>query len=373
MRMRLLDDALKVGAFSALLATSGGVHGQVIITASDMFNQLGQYYRAYANKNDAPVAGRLGTTGGPQVWDFVNGPKDQIYRFDYVSVTDSGHGADFGKAKVAERKTSELDGARAWLYFEQVPGLGRRTYGFYDITFSGAQPSTPFKTPILDFPETIRYKDTWATATSYTTEIFTIDTGPDPDDPEDTGGSFSIPAVFNYSSTATVDAFGIINLPGLGFGEGLRVNELVTYDVQVDLGLGDGFFTVATEYVRNYYFLMEDHGIAVQITSKQETQPPSNDFAVAASFVRLFETNHGAGDRPPDGVTGFKITLGKDKILLNWDRIGSAKAYRIEYTGDPANPGSWKTLGSQTTDNFLIDSNFLGSPTRFYRVVALSN
>jgi len=41
---------------------------QVTINASDMFNQVGQYFRAYANDAAAtvPVTGLLGTIGGPQ-------------------------------------------------------------------------------------------------------------------------------------------------------------------------------------------------------------------------------------------------------------------------------------------------------------------
>lgn len=372
--MNLFENAIKLGTIIVMLAAPSvaRAQGAVTITADDMFNTIGQWYRAYANTDDVGVSGRLGTTGGPQVWDFVNGPKDQIYRFDYVSVTDGGNGADFPKAKVAERMTTEGDGTKKWLYFEQVAGIGRQTYGFYDAKFSADQPSNPFKSPIVDFPAAIHYQGTWSTSTSFSTDILTIDTAPDPNIPDDAGGGgFNIPTIINYSSTATADAFGIINMPGIGFGEGLRVNELVTYDIQVDLGFGDGFQTVATEYIRNYYWLMEDHGIAVQITSKQETQPPSENFTTAASFVRMFETNHTTGDRPPDGVTGLKVTFGKDRVLLNWDRFGSAKTYRVEYTGNLSDRNSWKVLGTPVPDNFMFDITITSDQARFYRVVGL--
>lgn len=371
--MNLFENAVKLGTIFVMLAASSvaRAQGAVTITADDMFNTIGQWYRAYANQNgnDVVVAGRLGTTGGPQVWDFTSGPKEDVYRYDYVSVGDGGNGSGFANAKVAERTTFESDGTKTWLYFEQVPGLGRRIYGTHTEIKSPLQPTAPFKFPIVDFPDTIRYKDTWATATSWEAIIFTIDTGPDPDDPDDLGGSLDIPALINYSSTATADAFGIINLPGIGFGEGLRVNYLTTLEVQVDLG--DGFQTVATEYIRTYYWLMEDRGIAVQIASKQETQLPAENFTTAASFVRMFETNHTAGDRPPDGVTGLKVTFGKDRVLLNWDRFGSAKTYRVEYTGNLSDKNSWKVLGTPVADNFMFDITITSDQARFYRVVGL--
>jgi hypothetical protein len=370
--MNLLKYPINAGTFLGILSTAWLAQAQVTITSEDMFNQIGQYYLAYASKGDVVIGSKvLGTTGGSQLWDFTTGPKDDTYRFDYVAPTDGGHGADFPKAKVAERKKEQIKGSTAWLYFEQVPGLGRQTYGFYDPEFSADQPSTPFKTPIVDFPDTIHYRDTWSTSTSFRSDI-SFGAPPDPDDPDDTGGSFSIPVLFNYTSTAVADAFGLINLPGVGFGGCLRVNELVTYDIQADL-FGDGEFqTVATEYIRNYYWLMEDHGIAVQITSKQQDSIPSNDFTTAASFVRMFETNHQIGTSAPpapDGITGLKLTYGKASVLIKWDTTSAVKTYKVEYTTNLGSKNSWIPLGVSTTNNFMLDTSVPSASSRFYRVI----
>src|SRR4029434_509458 len=74
------------------------LQAQVSITASDMFNQPGQYYKAYANATNhtsVSVSAMLRNTGGPQLWDFTSGPSDVIYRFDYLAATNAPHSADF--------------------------------------------------------------------------------------------------------------------------------------------------------------------------------------------------------------------------------------------------------------------------------------
>lgn len=349
-------------------------HAQVTITSKDLFNQIGQYYRAYANKGSVSVSGKLGIAGGPQVWDFTTGPTDQIYRFDYVAVNDGGHGEDFPKATFAERKTEEATGSQNWLYLEQVPGVGRRVYGFYDSDVNPNHPSVKFSEAIVDFPETINYKDTWTTSTSYQLDIATFDSEPDPGDPTAPPEQVSIAAVFKVTSTFMVDAHGLINLPNpnIGFGEALRVNELVQYDVEVDL-FGDGQFQPITQqFSRNYYWLRPDYGIVAQVNSKEQTTPPPDNFTSATAFIRLFETNHSKvqGDRPPVGITGLKITLTSGRVLINWDKANTG-LYRVEYTTNPGAKDSWIKLG-ETKDSFMLDSVSNSATTRFYRIVGVN-
>ena len=47
------------------------------------------------------MSGWLGTPGGPQAWDFLNGPQDVVFRFDYRPVTETGYAADFPDARLA--------------------------------------------------------------------------------------------------------------------------------------------------------------------------------------------------------------------------------------------------------------------------------
>lgn len=367
----------RFGLYAALgLIWPAALPAQTTITAADLFNQVGQYYRAYANATNntsVSVSGMLGPAGGPQAWDFTSGPSDVIYRFDYLAATNTPNAADFvaAGAQVAEQKTDETAGvAQAWLYFTQDPAKGRLTYGFYDPSFAagigGSQAEEVFSSALNDFPATIHYGTTWSSSTTFTNTI----TFGDPEDP--LGGFFSMDLLIAYSATDVADAYGVANSPGIGFGDCLRVNELVTYDISYDDG--SGFQHLETDYVRNYYWLRPGRGIVAQVTSQQSNSaPPDNNFLTATAVVRMFETNHpdGGGGEPGGGIQGLKITLGKNGALLQWTALPSVTSYRVEYTTSAG--GGWQAVGDPTTANYFIDAaaGKPDAPMRFYRVVGL--
>jgi hypothetical protein len=382
--MKLNPVVGRLGWLGAIVGIgAGGGQAQTTITASDMFTQAGQYYRAYANaanNTSVNVSSLLGHAGGPQAWDFTTGPAEVTYRFDYVAAGTTPNGANFvaAGAQLAEQKTDEADpGTPAWLYFAQDAARGRLTQGFYDPGFSlalgglgsllgDAFAENLFDPPLNDFPATIRFGDQWTGSTTYRN---TISFG-DPEDPE--GSLFSMDIQFAYSSVAMADAYGVVNSPGIGFGDCLRINELVTYDISIDDG--SGLQHLETDYVRNYYWLRPGHGIVAQVTSQQSNSaPPDNNFTTAAAVVRMFETNHPEAGDPTTGggIQGLKLTLGKSGALLQWTALASVKSYRVEYTTSAGS--GWQALGNTTTANYLVDdaANKPGTPLRFYRVVGL--
>jgi hypothetical protein len=352
------------------------LRAQVTITAADMFNQPGQYYRAYANATNntsVGVGGLLGNAGGPQLWDFTSGPDEVTYRFDYLAATNTPHGTGFvtAGAKIAEQKTDEsATSPQAWLYFTQDPAQGRLVYGFYDPGFSagigGSQAQEVFSTALHDFPATIHYGSTWSSSTTFTNAI----TFGDPEDPE--GGFFSMDLLIAYSSTAVADAYGVVNSPGIGFGDCLRINELVTYAISYDDG--SGFQPLETDYVRNYYWLRPGRGIVAQVTSQQSNNaPPDDNFLTATAVVRMFETNHPDPGDPGTGggIQGLKLTLGPSGGLLQWTALPSVTSYQVEFTANF--DAGWQKVGNPTTANYLIDpaAGKPATPMRFYRVVGL--
>ncbi len=361
------------GVLAVLGLSLGTVtHAQVSITAEDMFNKPGQYYKAYMNEGETSVSGRMGKPGGPQAWDFTKGPTEETLRFDYMPVDQSPFAEAFPKATLVERKTNASDGTLAWLFFDQVAGEGRKVFGFYDPKFGFGAQASVFAKEIVDFPETITMNDSWSTSVSFISEIGLVDSSePDPTDPLGGGGfSFSIPIRINMNSSFKADAYGILNQPGVGFGDALRINEEQTITVDADLS-GDGQFeNVSTDFVRSYYWLRPGMGIAAQMTSIQQSTPPPEEFSTAIAFVRLFETNHPKGeDRVVvDGVTGLKATHGGNSVLLNWNKSSNVTLYRVEYTNSIGDPGAWQLLG-ETDSNFLVDRNLSGNGSRYYRIV----
>jgi len=340
------------------------------MTSADMFNEAGTYYLAYANHFDPndpstsfPSSHLMGVAGGPQLWDFSTGPTNDLSRYDYVLPAGLDGADAFPLATIAERKATTFEGQTKTnaLFFQQVPGVGRKVYGFYDSDFSSQTPTNVFQPPIVDFPDEIRYQDTWTTSfTLFTTiDVPLVDA--------------SVPAQLNYSSVFTVDAFGTIDLPKLGFGSALRVNEAQTIAIAVDLeGTGD-YQNVETDYTRNYYWLRPSHGIVAQLNSVQSTAPPPDDFDQATAFSRMYETNHKVvqGGTGPNAVTDLSVTYSQDngQVLLKWSAPASTRKFRVEYSTDLSNPASWVPLA--TLDNQYYQLDTTSGEKRFYRVVSL--
>jgi hypothetical protein len=367
---------LRLSIISLGLLASIPAHGQapVTITAADMFNEMGLYYRAYANSFDPsdPTTSFstllptgeyvMGSAGTNQFWDFTTGPTNQVFRFDYLATTNIAEAADFPNATIAEQKTVEGTNETSWLFFTQVPGVGRKVYGFYDPQFSPDTPSNVFSSPIVDFPGQIKFGDTWTTSMTFTTLVAVLDFG-------------SYPVQLTYSSTFTVDAWGVIYLPQLSFDDALRVNEDQTIASAVDLDGTGQFQPLETDYTRNYYWLRPGHGIVAQLNSVQYSTPPPDNFDQATAFIRMFETNKkaSAGGTNAAPVTDLGISIGTGgRVLLKWTKAQSATQYRVEYTTDPSKSASWQPLGT-SANNFLLDTNASQDQVqmRFYRVVSL--
>jgi hypothetical protein len=356
-----------LGCAATLVAGAWAAQGQIVITSTDMFNLPGQYYRAYASSNTVDVTGVLGTTGGPQAWDFTTAPRDLTYRFDYLAAGNTPSGANFVAvgAQIAEQKTDEGNtNDPSWLYFTQDPAKGRLDFGFYDPAFSAGQPESVFTNALQDFPSAIHYGDTWSGATVFYS-LYSL------------AGFGDFPDQLTYTSTDVVDAYGLVTLPNLGFLECLRVHELVQYDIGIDLGLGDGYMSAGTQFLLNYYWLAPGHGIVAQITSASPTdgsKPPDNMPGGAAAFVTMFETSHTTttGTNPPTTIKGLKITPGKTAALLQWTALTGISSYRVEYATRLGATANWQTLGS-TTSNFMLDTAIATptAPARFYRVVGI--
>ena len=375
-RTRIARAHLAAFLVSAAL-TWGHSSAQPIITAADMFNGEGQYYRAYANiYNALDLSGStayvvppdlIGPEGADGFWDFSTGPTDKVLRFDYLSPEGISQAAEFPNATIAERKTDESNGTFEWLFFEQVPQVGRRVYGFYaeNPFFT---PSNLFVPPIVDFPDRITYGQEWTTSMTYENDLSISD--------PDEGGAFNLRQRVTMSSQFRADAHGTIILPDeIGdFGPGLRVTEEVQIDIAIDFGEGQ-FDHVETDFARNYYWLMPGKGIVAQLNSTQSSTPVPENFTRATAFLRLFETNKeqgtGGSCENPDPVADLRIRVSNGTILLTWSRAECATQYRVEYSSNPEDRDSWTPLGDPTANLRWEGEHIRNGALRFYRVVSL--
>lgn len=356
----------------ALCVATGLANGQEapIIRLNDLHIEPGLYYRAHANAYNPllpgtshPVGNRMGTAGPDRFWDFSQGPTDRTLRFDYINAAGVPEAADFPQATIVERKVVEGTSDIEWLMFEPVPGIGRKIYGFYSDAFSPGMPSIPFSQPIVDFPDGIRYGDTWTT--SFTTESMFPSLDPE--------WNLNFMILTTWDSKFTADAWGVVLLPNLGLVDALRINEELTVDISADLGFGDGYFHVETDYIRNYYWLSPGRGIVAQISSTQGTTMPPENFDRATAFVRMFETNKKPGSigTEPQPVNNLRLTVSNDRVLIQWQKAPNASRYRVEYSAGGLGQDDWIPLIHETANDYFFDPSGPQHQTRFYRVVSL--
>ena len=242
-------------------------------------------------------------------------------------------------------------------------------YGFYTTLLGLDNPVSQFLQPMVDFPATISYQQTWQTSSSI----------------QGTGVGLGLQIVFQ--STFLVDAYGTIKVPKeLGsFGPGLRVHELVTQSTYYDQNAFNGTSGGPPDYVLyetdnsiNYYWLMPGRGIVASLASTAGSlgQAPPDNFSTATQFWRMFETNHkastntGGGCTAPSAVTDLNIEVNNGSALLSWSKVNCASQYRLEYSTNFLNPSSWKTLSTVTNQLLFLDST-TQDQARFYRVVSL--
>lgn len=343
--------------------------GQVTIRSADMFSQPGQYYRAYLNSQaiipqPIPVREYLGEPGGGNLWDFTEGLAEEIIRVDYVNPEGTVFGHPFPGVTLAERMTFESGNRGSqWLFIEQTPLVGRKVFGFYESTF--APPSQAFDPPIVDFPDPMRFGDKWSTTVSWKTAALGFD-------------------LIRYTQVSEfeVDAYGIIELPNLSFGDALRVNAKVTTTQAVPTdfvggGLedepddGGGFTNVGASIFRALYFFRPGFGLVAEIHSTSSEADPGSSFHQARFFSRMFETNRTPPEscNQPSPVNDLEISLSAGRALLKWSVTECTDYYRVEYSPHGGGAGSWQSLG-ETQNTFMVDPLAGSAPMRLYRVIS---
>jgi hypothetical protein len=101
--------------------------------------------------------------------------------------------------------------------------------------------------------------------------------------PANSGG---IDLTIDYSFTSFCNAYGSLTLPdGLGSFPCLQVNYLEHYEYY-----WEGFL-IQESYIRSFYWVVENAGIAVIITSEEGASIPPENFAYSSQFSRMYESS----------------------------------------------------------------------------------
>lgn len=302
---------------------------QINFTSSELPGSPGDYYLEYVTSNADPSA-LIGSTGGPQQWDFSY-PEEQgdiVRRLDIVPPTDGGQQSSFPDATYAERYTDEPTNAIEWDYYA-LTNLGRIYYGSY-VPSAGASTFSP---PSCDIPAFVGYGTNWSYTESTTYGIVTE---------QDT-------------VNATVDAFGTVILPQLGSVQALRVNQVTT---TVELY---GSEPIATYYLREYYWLSPGFDKAVHIVSQLSDSLTPENFTSASEIRRVFALG------PLTTVDGLQIIAKNGAACLTWNNETNVPAYEVQELGDLTTT-NWQILAMPGSNTW---SDAMTSTQRFYQVFNL--
>lgn len=324
---------------------------QIQFQTTDLPDRIGEdFWRAYVNVADQDIRPLLGTTGGPQTWDFSYAPtaQERVDRMEVVAPADGGQGGTFALATYAERVTREPDGCRTWSYYRPVPSIGRRYYGMQDACKT-PETAIVFSRSTVDLPDVIEFGKTWSREVAWRD---VIDAGP-----------FVVEVDVNFNSQSKVDAFGMVMLPELGPVPALRVNEVNSY-VVTELTFG---IPLDEQVFRNYYWLVPGIGKAVHVISAPATTAPPELFPVAKTVLRVFETSRSVGGPRRGPVENLRVNRGEDGPTLSWDIENGAAGYEIEWTSRLGPEVSWQVLTSTPTPFFSEDLSATVA-MKFYRV-----
>jgi hypothetical protein len=307
---------------SVLLLRCTVANAQITFNASEMLNMIGESVQEYIITNANP-SGMIGSTGGPQVWNFSE-HGDYTRNVYIVSATNGNHEASFPGASYAEYF---LDGVSMFNeeldYYSIVTNVGQIYYGSYNPN-SGASSWSP---PMTNVPAVVQYGSSWTNSTS---------------------SDNLAPYVFVDTITSTADAYGTIVLPEIGSFQALRVNQLTEEEELVE-GI-----PVGTYYVREYFWLVPGIGEAVDIVSTDASEPPAANFASAAEIRIVF----------PQGVANLRIQLQGDSANLTWPAATTQFGYQLQVIDD-LSMTNWQVLASPASNSWLDP---LTNTQRFYRV-----
>jgi hypothetical protein len=147
-------------------------------------------------------------------------------------------------------------------------------------------PSVPFGPAIIDFPDNLSYQSFFEGSTSFVVTVTGVDLDVD------------------YEFIGFADAYGSIILPdGLGEFDCIQINYEEQYTFNY-LGV-----PIQYSYIRSYYYLVEDLGIAAIIISREDENSVPNDFNIANAVARLYDSSKlDTGTSVDTGPAAFELS-----------------------------------------------------------------
>ncbi len=235
----------------------------------------------------------------------------------------------------------------AWRYYS-FASQGRFYHGFYNPVDLNADYLAVFDQPTVDIPASVQLGQTWSRTVTWHGHVLDI-----------------FPISYQFTCSAIVDAYGTLDLPGIGGVPALRVHEVHDYESS---WLLDPVNSSTNQY---YYWLVPGLGVAAQVILLGDNMLyPTANLPYENVVLRMFQSNYFTNQAPPVVLypTGnLRLHLQSGSAVLDWDVFTNVSSYRVEYLGGLAGT-NWQSLGSLTNRTW---SDALTTTQRFYRVIGI--
>lgn len=348
--------------FTLLFLFSVFTKAQITVTASDLEAQLaiGKTVTTFNDRSTTSL--NLGSTGSSS-WDFSGLVQTDEFVTESKSVGSSPYTSDFPGAEYASNYQGTFEGvfSNTWVY--NSIGENYVSHGTGTVTNTQAGPSTTkitFSPAQVEYKLPVEYQSTWNYQGQQT--IATTITLPFVGDQTTT-------IVQQKTRNFTVDAYGLITLPGGKTLNALRIREEITLTgsgvnssnvmyrfltktgESVNVTLADGVTANSGTVNISAVSWTTGDGTSVPTSVKEITGLPSN-YTLSQNYPNPFNPSTQIQfSIPEQGYVSLKVfnTLGKEVAELVNQNL-SARNYSVDFNASTLSSGIY--FYTITTNNF---------------------
>jgi hypothetical protein len=302
---------------SALSCLSFTTRAQITITAADVSAQLTVGYVLTNNSDTLAVSANIGSPGATS-WNFNGLSTHTTQSLTSVLVSSTPYTADFPGATHALQTSIVISGVSGIAYQYLTLGThllnpGNKAGGTLPPPFSFPATLTTTNAPLdttYALPST--FGSSWHSA--YTsTQVFAINGAP------------VQTTVTPHNISYTVDAYGLLTLPGGGVQDALRIRKVENA----------GTKTVS-------YIILAKNGGSVQLTALDTLQPNTGVIQVQAKSVTWSPANPAL----PVQISSLSAAFNQSgtRVLLRWTTLSEVNNLGFEVQSGTSQSGEFHTI-----------------------------
>lgn len=301
---------------TSLFAVAFGLQGQITVDTSDFVHAEESYRMA----TDTMPGVDIGSSGGPQTWDFTGLEESTGDTVTYFNPSQTAYGDSYSSAAYASKFGGIAGGGAGGP--GGGGGGGQNISYIYGIKDGDGVKSMGFAAKVLGSPLVVPAKDPELNYIAPATEgdvatdqaLYKGKIGQDPSDPDTTFKR-------RVTKILEVDAYGTLALPDIGTVEVLRVRDFsVNRDSAIVGGLGG--FQIAHDTTVTYRFITNEAGYGEDV-AQVEVAPSNEDSVLSVSYIKELDPDPKAfftvSDTNPSTTQGVDFFNSSGGTSWKWD------------------------------------------------------